>query len=157
MNPCENYCKPFSAQCQLGILISPWKSRIAVGFQNVPLFASDEMLVRKESSFIQGKLILGVIYSLLFLFLSPHLLLSSLQELSSFLPHSFLSTTASLCQSLFTPRWHSCSSLSWDPEAEWLTENEICNKEEEIEICIHIMCLNIIHVTVNEMNPWASH
>lgn len=78
VNPCENYCKPFSAQCQLGILISPWKSRIAVGFQNVPLFASDEMLVRKESSFIQGKLILGVIYSLLFLFLSPHLLLSSL-------------------------------------------------------------------------------
>lgn len=76
MNPCENYCKPFSAQCQLGILVSPWKSRIAVGFQNVPLFASDETLARKESSFIQGKLILGVIDSLLFLFLSPHLLLS---------------------------------------------------------------------------------
>ena len=86
-----------------------------------------------------------------------HLLLSSLQELSSFLPCSFLSTTASFCQSLLTPRWHSCSSLSWDPKAEWLTENEICNKEEEIEISIRIMCLNIIHVTVNEMNPWASH
>ena len=78
MNPCENYCKPFSAQCHLGILVSPWKSRIAVGFQNVPLFASEEMLVRKESSFIQGKLILGVTDSLLFLFLSPHLLLSYL-------------------------------------------------------------------------------
>ena len=50
MNPCENYCKPFSAQCQLGILVSPWKFKIAVGFQNVPLFALDKMLVRKESS-----------------------------------------------------------------------------------------------------------
>lgn len=82
-----------------------------------------------------------------------HLLLSSLQELSSFLPRSFLSTTTSLCQSLLTPRWHSC--YTWDPKAEIVTENEICNKEEEIEICIRIMCLNIIHVTVNEMNPWA--
>ena len=85
-----------------------------------------------------------------------YLLLSSLQELSFLLPLSFLSTRASLCQSLFTPRWHSCSSLSWDPKAEWITENEIYNKEEEIEIFICIMCPNIIHVTVNEMNPWAS-
>lgn len=36
-----------------------------------------------------------------------------------------LSSRASLCQSLFTPRWHSCSSLSWDPKTEGLTGNEI--------------------------------
>ena len=41
--------------------------------QALPLFQN---LSSKESSFIQGKLILGVIDSLIFLFLSPHLLLS---------------------------------------------------------------------------------
>lgn len=62
----------------------------------------------------------------------------------------------SLCPSLFIPRWHSFSPISWDRKVEWLTENEIYSKVEEMKIYICIIYPNIIHVTVNEMNTWAS-